>query len=137
MTPGQAERARDSLWAARRALAEARLLLSARAPEGAASRAYYAAFHAARATLTVKGRYAKTHSGQIKLFHDLFGPTPILAKLFELRGTADYEPDRFRLTAEDLELVIAEAAGFVDRCQRIVSEALSTGADEPDPATDD
>ncbi len=50
------------------ALEEAQLLLRAGDRAGAASRMYYAVFHAARAALILQGRYAKTHSGQITLF---------------------------------------------------------------------
>jgi len=51
------------------ALAAARHLLSAGFYNDAVSRAYYAAFHWARALLVSRGIEAKTHRGVIQLFH--------------------------------------------------------------------
>jgi uncharacterized protein (UPF0332 family) len=106
------------------------------AREDAASRLYYAVFHAARAALTVRGRYAKTHSGQITAFETTFGREPLLRRLFELRGKADYGRDPFTPSIPELEGVAQEAAGVIERCRRLVAEAVAAGPDEPDPAAD-
>ncbi len=135
MTPGQGEKALDELQRADQALRAARLLLGADAPEDATSRLYYAVFHAARAALTVQGRYARTHSGQITLFSELMGPAPILGRLFTLRGYADYSTERFPAPA-DLGDVVEEAAALVHRCRALVDEAREAGPDEPDPPPD-
>lgn len=136
MTPGEAQRAHRELEAAEGALREAALLLDAGALQGAASRLYYAVFHAARAALTVRGLYAKTHSGQITLFERTFGAAPILEQLFTLRGRADYALERFEASADDLRARSDEASAFLDRCRAVVEEALARGPDEPDPPPD-
>ncbi|MGI9032337.1 MAG: HEPN domain-containing protein [Acidimicrobiales bacterium] len=127
MTPGQGERARQDLALAHQALGGTRLLLDAGALEDAASRAYYAAFHASRAALTVVGRHAKTHSGQITLFVEVYGTAPVLGRLQTMRAAADYGSERLRRTGQDLAAAIADADAFVARCQSIVDQALAAG----------
>jgi uncharacterized protein (UPF0332 family) len=117
-------------------LAEARLLLEAGAREGASSRLYYAAFHAARAMLTLRGSHAKTHSGLITLYQRVYGPTPLLGRLFDLRGSADYAREPFTTTVEQIQLLVGETAAFVARSRLVVDGAQAIGADEPDPPPD-
>lgn len=136
MTPGEAEQARHEIRRAEEALREARVLLDAAAREGVANRVYYAAFHAARAALTVRGLHAKTHSGQISLFEQTFGPAPTLSRLLDLRARADYALEDFAEPVERLEATLAEAQAFLTHCRRIVSEATARDADEPDPPPD-
>lgn len=136
MTPGQAEEAEAELRRASGALGEARLLLAANTMEGAVSRLYYAVFHAARASLLVRGVSSKTHSGQIRLFTENFGEASILGRLLELRGRADYELGDFVATRETLEQEVANTESFLERCGRIVAEATARGPDEPDPPPD-
>ena len=136
MTPGEVENAEENLRRADQALRVTRLLLEAGALEDAASRVYYSAFHAARAALTVRGRYAKTHSGQITLFEANFGPTPIIRDLFELRGQADYGAEPFRTSREELEDRLVQATAFVEQCRGLVTEISAAGPDEPDPPPD-
>lgn len=136
MTPGEIEYSQEELLSADEALREAKLLLDADAFAGGASRLYYAAFHAARAALGVRGLHAKTHSGQITLFERTFGVAPILGKLFTLRARADYARTKFMTSAEDMREAAAGASGFIERCREIVREAAARGADEPDPPPD-
>lgn len=136
MTPGQAEEARAELRRAERALKEAGLLLDADSLEGAASRLYYAAFHATRAALVVRGRSAKTHSGQISMFTEIYGAAPVLGRLLDLRARADYEFGDFPVTRERIREYVTDAEAFLHRCAEIVSEAADRGADEPDPPPD-
>lgn len=135
MTPGQGDRAAEELRLADQALRAARLLFDAGAREDGASRLYYAVFHAAGAALAVRGRYARTHSGQITLFHELYGPTPLLGQLFKLRAYADYTTE-FKATMEELAGLVDEATTFVERCRAVVVEALAAGPDEADPPPD-
>lgn len=135
MTPGQAEEARAELGRAERALEEARLLLDVDSVEGAASRLYYAAFHATRAALVVLGRSSKTHSGQISMFTENYGDAPVLGRLLD-RTRADYEFGEFPVTSAGLREHLADAEAFLDRCAEIVSEAVDRGPDEPDPPPD-
>ena len=51
------------------AFREAQTLIAAGLPNGAVSRAYYAAFHMARAGLLSRGIEAKSHAATQKLFH--------------------------------------------------------------------
>lgn len=136
MTPGQAEEARAELDRAERALAEARLLLEADSLEGAASRLYYAAFHATRAALLVLGLSSKTHSGQISMFTENYGDAPILGRLLDLRTRADYEFGEFPVTRAGLSEHLADAEAFLHRCTKIVSDAVTKEPDEPDPPPD-
>lgn len=136
MTPGQLEEAEAELSRASGALGEARLLLGADAMEGAVSRLYYAVFHAARAALLVRGLSSKTHSGQIRLFIQTFGDAPVLGRMLELRGRADYELGDFVATREAIERELGEAEAFLERCGAIIAEATARGPDEPDPPAD-
>jgi uncharacterized protein len=136
VTPGQAEEARAELNRADRALEEAHLLLDADSLEGAASRLYYAAFHATRAALIVRGRSAKSHSGQISMFTESYGEARILGRLLDLRARADYEFGEFPVTREGLREYIADAEAFLGRCAEIVAEATNRAPDEPDPSPD-
>jgi uncharacterized protein (UPF0332 family) len=136
VTPGQAEEARSELDRAKRALEEARVLLVADSLEGAASRLYYAAFHATRAALIVRGRSTKTHSGQISMFTEVYGTAPILGRLLDLRARADYGFGELPITREGMGEYIIEAEAFLGRCGDIVADAAERGADEPDPPPD-
>ena len=91
--------AKASLERAEKALKSAKLLQENRELEDAASRAYYAMFHAARAILFSKGISAKTHRGTISLFGEKIVKQGILTeeyadmlrKAFDLRQKSDYE----------------------------------------------
>jgi len=88
-----------SLSRAERALRSAKLLLEHGELEGAASRAYYAMFHATRAILFSKGLKAKTHKGTVSLFGEHIVKKGILGeeyadalrKAFDLRQKSEYE----------------------------------------------
>lgn len=135
MSPGEAGLAAHELRKADDALDEGRLLLQAGAVEGAISRLYYAAFHAARAALAAQGRYAKTHSGTITVFRESCGDAGPLSSLLQLRGEADYGTERFSRSQQEVERALREAVRFVGRCHELVA-AERAGSDEPDPAPD-
>lgn len=67
---------------------------------GAINRFYYAAFYATQALLILKGKDARTHSGNLYLFREEFirtGVLPletnkILSELFDERIESDYAP---------------------------------------------
>lgn len=136
MTPSEGDRAASELSTAEQVASEAALLLGAGMLEGAVSRLYYAAFHAARAALSSRGRSAKTHSGLISQFTSVFGPAPVMGRLFDLRNRADYGEEPFRLGAATPETIFAEAADFLERCRKLVADRIAQGADEPDPPPD-
>ncbi len=86
--------------------------------------------------LTLRGSHAKTHSGLITLYQRVYGPTPLLGRLFDLRGTADYAREPFTTTVGEIHLLVGETAAFVARSRLVVDGALATGADDPDPPPD-
>jgi len=105
---------------ARAKLEAARVLLDARAPGDAASRACHGALHAVSAALLTRGQAYSSHAQVLGAFNrdfvhaDQFPRefTAILASLFEDRQTGDYDP-----TAS---LDVAEAERDVEDAQRIV-----------------
>ncbi len=80
MTDGEAELAAREMRLSQQALGVARLALERDALEDAASRLYYAVFHAARAALIVRALRSKTHAGLIELFVSTFGAAPVLGR---------------------------------------------------------
>jgi uncharacterized protein (UPF0332 family) len=80
------------------AMREADQLMGASLPTGAVSRAYFAAFHFARALLVTLGEEARTHRGVVALLHrDLVregkldpNVASLLSQLQRFRQDADY-----------------------------------------------
>lgn len=136
MTPGEVHSADDELGLADEAMAEFQALRDMESRRGAISRLYYAVFHAARAALRVRGRYAKTHKGQMLVFNSEFAPAPILEQLLRSRGEADYGTKPFTMAAGEIDQAATDAAAFIADCRRIVAEARAVGPDEPDPPPD-
>lgn len=102
------------------ALRAARALIDLGLPNDAVSRAYYAAYHYARALLLTKGLEPKTHRGVLafltKHFEsvDALGSESItaIARLETFRGLADYAASE-RLTDERAKAEVDAAARFV------------------------
>ncbi len=136
MSPGQRDRADRELAAASTALREAAALLDLGLVIGAVSRLYYAVFHAARAALLVRDRHAKTHTGQMTLFHRTFGAEPLLGALLRKRIDADYRPADFDESEPSVRELLEEATAFVDRCRGLVADEVGRGIDDPDPPPD-
>jgi len=103
----------------KRDLGAARALRTAGFDAQAVSRAYYAAFYAAEATLLALGDTRSKHAGVIAAFGKRVvkegGLEPpvggLLAALFELRLEADYGRSSF--TTEDSAVAIADAERFL------------------------
>ena len=114
----------------RSALESARELLDSEHYDDAASRAYYAAFHAATAALLSKGLRFSKHRGLIAAVHrDLVRPGllstdvgRVLGKLFELRDTGDYVGIE-RVTPRAARHAVALAESFVDGALRLLEGA--------------
>lgn len=112
-------------------LAVAQLLLDNSAWEDAASRAYYAAFHAVSALLFSRGKSYSSHAQLIGAFNRDFVKTQvfnrdftaILTRLFEDRQSGDY--DVFAAITEQ------EARRDVDAARRIVDSIQRYLANEP------
>jgi uncharacterized protein (UPF0332 family) len=115
-------------WKARaeKALHSADTLLAAGDYTAAVSRAYYAAFYAARAALAAEGIRTKTHSGLVNAFGQTFvqagrieaGVGRTLRELSEARYLADY--------AEEEAFGREEAARYLTLAREFV-EAVEQG----------
>ena len=113
---------------ARQKLGVARRLRDSGDHDDAISRAYYAAFHAAKALLTSAGEQPRTHHGAVTLFNLLFVKTGKMSKragrffanLKDDREAADYDlfsfadADTARDAVEEAESIIAEATSYLE-----------------------
>lgn len=117
-----------SLKRAEKALKSARLLEENEELEDAASRAYYAMFHATRALLFSKGMNAKTHKGAVSLFGEKIVKQGIMSeeyadmlrKAFDLRQKSDYEIYA-ETSAELVKEAIRNAEQFIERVKELVA----------------
>lgn len=117
--------AAEQLRRADRALATARIDLESGDADGAASRAYYAAFHAATALFLQEGKSFKSHSGLEQAIHrDLIQSGRWREELghrykylHNLRATANYGGMR-HVSAEEADQTIQYAQSIVDEVRR-------------------
>ena len=87
----------------------------------AANRSYYAVFHSMRAVLAFDKFDSKKHSGVISEFRRRYIKTgllpeelsPIITKLFNVRGSSDYE-DFFVISKEEVTEQYQNAVKFVE-----------------------
>ena len=108
-------------------LQEARALHAAGLPYGAASRAYYAVFHAARALLVSIGLEARTHKGVSSALGEHFvrpGRLPaamgrLVSRMQRDREDADYMTGAV-FTLEESAEMIAEAERFLSEGRPLV-----------------
>lgn len=109
----------------------ARNLVDGGFPRQAISRAYYAAFYAARAAIETAGKpLPKTHSGMRSRFSDLARSTPTigpevgraLSQLGTDRTEADY--DEPTITIEEANDAIAKEQHIVDVIERAIAAGL-------------
>jgi uncharacterized protein (UPF0332 family) len=120
-------RSEEFLQQARERLADAQKILDLVHPAVVVTTAYYAMLNAARAGLSERGEYAKTHSGTWTLFSAAFvasgefdqGLSALARRAQEARQRGDYEA---------APPSPAEAAEFVEGAARFVAavEALLT-----------
>jgi uncharacterized protein len=117
----------------REELQAARKLVESGFPRQAISRAYYAAFYAARAALDAAGEQSpKTHSGMRSRFSDLARSMPSLgagvgrslSQLGTDRAEADY--DEPTMTEEEANQAIDKARHVVDVVERAIAEGLES-----------
>ncbi len=111
------------------ALESAQILLQAGKLADAVSRAYYGAFHHARALLLMLGEEARTHSGLDRILQrdlvreGLLDPEAarLLARLMTYRFEADYTAEYvFTLKAAREEVEAAQK--FVEEARRVLGE---------------
>lgn len=116
---------------AKEVLAEARYLVTGGFYNGAVTRAYYAAFHGARALLFTRGLESKTHRGVIQLFNLHFvkdGPLSTqvaehLSRLETYRELSDYAAIAQFTEAQTRE-ELARAEAFIAACRSLIGGQL-------------
>jgi len=105
----------------------ARELLASEHPEGAVSAAYYAMLYAARAALSERDEYARTHGGTWHLFHERYVTTgafdqhlhALAQRAQDARQKGDYEaitPDR-----GETEAIVTGAADFIAAVEHMLA----------------
>jgi uncharacterized protein len=110
---------------AERALDSAKQLLQTD-PDSAASRAYYAAFHALTATFALRGQTFTRHSAIRAALHREFVQGSLIPAnlgrdydfLMDLRETGDYG-GLTKVTPEDAGTAVEKAGGFVAALKRL------------------
>lgn len=110
-------------------LESAEILLSAGKLADAVSRAYYAAFHYARALLLTSGEEPRTHGGVDRLLQRDFvragridaATASLFARLQKFRAEADYTAE-FVFTAETAGSEVASARTFVGAARRLLGD---------------
>ena len=124
-------RIREELEVAKKRLAAAKLLFENGMLEDAVNRAYYAFFHAAKATLNVLGYDARTHSGLISEFGLRIIRTNLLDKkfgqylrrAFEMRESSNYEIGII-FAEEEVQTLIRNAEEFLGKAQEFVEKRI-------------
>lgn len=119
--------AQDEIDRASTCLAEARALQAASLPYGAASRAYYVDFHAARALLFSLGLEVRTHAGVVSMIGEHFvRPGRLSAEQGRLvsrmqrdREDADYAAGAV-FTTDEAGRMIADAERFLSDARRLL-----------------
>ena len=93
----------------------------------AVSRAYYAAYHWARALLVTQGIESKTHRGVVQLVGLHFvrtqrlpaEATTLLGQLANQRETSDYTSS-LRFDAKEAAEVVRQASAFIELCRPLL-----------------
>lgn len=127
----------DELERATVCLSEARALYAADLPYGAASRAYYAVFHAARGLLVSVGIEVETHKGLVSMIGEHFvRPGRMSSRMGRLvsrmqrdREDADYSTGSV-FTAEEATQMIADADIFLAEARKLVEIGGESGSAE-------
>ena len=135
MTPeNQQANVRDEVARGNEALQAAEELLRLGFFNDTVSRAYYAAYHWAKALLLSKGMESKTHRGMVQLVALRFvreGLLPgdaatVLAQLEDAREASDYAAST-RFTEQEARDTLERARAFIEFCKPVLGPIL--GAD--------
>ena len=108
-------------------LTSAKILFDNRLYEDAISRGYYCMYYSAKAILTLKGKYPRTHRGVISQFGLEFVKSGDIeyyyAKVFataeERRERADYDIF-YKPSKEEAGSIIEDAEGFLNRIKEAI-----------------
>jgi uncharacterized protein (UPF0332 family) len=111
--------------------ADAKLLLEHQRYSGCINRCYYAVFYLVQSLLLSRNVYAKTHSGVIKKFSELFiqtGEFPeriisLYRSIFEKRQVADYNLG-YQTHEDEAEKVLSDAREFLDSIRQLLTKSL-------------
>jgi uncharacterized protein (UPF0332 family) len=117
----------DEIVRAETCLAEARALAAAALPFGAASRAYYAVFHAARALIFSVGLEAKSHKAVVSMLGEHFvrpgrlssSMGRLVSRMQRDREDADYAAGAV-FTGAEASQMIADAETFLAEARRLI-----------------
>jgi hypothetical protein len=109
------------------AMQAAQALLQLGLHNDAVSRAYFAAFHCARALLLLEGLEPKTHRGVVSLLMERYektgrmeaGLVSTLARLQTFRGLADYDASH-RISKDRAEAEVTAAQAFVEKAKLLL-----------------
>jgi uncharacterized protein (UPF0332 family) len=121
------ETLRDMLAKADQKMVSARMSLGAGHHDDAASRAYYAAFHALSAVLAGRGLFYSSHGQTLGAFNREIVKTGMLPpeaftkvqRLFQDRHTGDYDVSR-SLDEDTGRRAVEDAAWLVAECRRLI-----------------
>ena len=139
MTPvNEAANSREEIERGNEALRAAGELLRLDLYNDAVSRAYYAAYHWARAALFTRGLESRTHRGVIQLLGLHFvrkGILPpeaatLLAQLESSREAGDYAAS-VRFTAEEARAAFSQAESFIALCRPCLDTIAGRENDQP------
>ncbi len=131
--------ARDEAQRGDECLREAQLLLDSGFFLGAVSRAYYAAYHWARALLFLKGVEPKTHRGAIQLIALHYVQTGLLAEddsaalghLETFRELSDYNA-KAKFDVAQARAEVQRARRFLEACRRLCQPTQSPAPEAPE-----
>ena len=126
----------EEIRRAENALQEAEMLAKIAMYDGATSRAYYVAFHAASALLVHLGEQARTHRGVYSLLEKrLVIPGHLaaehlaqLARLQEQRSIADHGASR-HIQPEQMDKILADARALLDAARVFLASASPESSD--------
>ena len=125
------ENAREEMVKGNEALHAAEELLRLGLFNDAVSRAYYAAYHWARALLFTQGIESKTHRGLVQLVGLHFvrtqrlsvEATTMLGQLANQREASDYTTS-LRFDAKEATEVVRQASAFIELCRPLLPSPL-------------
>lgn len=126
MSEKEKELGRYRMKAAEETLQSGRALLKIEDWRGAINRFYYAAFYAAQALLILKGKDARTHSGNLYLFREEFVRTGLLPEeagktlneLLDERIAGDYAP-LSEPSREEAETAAKDCEHFLKQVRKV------------------
>jgi hypothetical protein len=129
MSKGQEDLIRYKLTRAEETLEEARVMLQANHPHGAANRLYYACFYAVTALLLRRNLSSSKHSGVMALFNRHFVKQGLISvdmgkfysRMFDNRLESDYA-DWMELEKQDIQEELVCAQEFVNAIIALINK---------------